>query len=342
MNVKCPVCGEHAKRDPDTMDTFVCSSWYFLRYLNPRNDKQAFSIEKANKMMPVDVYIGGAEHACMHLLYARFITKALRDMKYLNIDEPFMRLVNQGTILGKDGEKMSKSRGNVVSPDDYISVYGSDVFRTYLMFGFNYIEGGAWSDDGIKAIVRFFERIERFINNVIELKGESKANGQREKILKYVIANTIKSVTLDTERFMFNTAIARIMELLNALYKYRDSGESINADLILDATDKLVLCLAPFAPHFAEEMNQRLGKPYSVFDRQWPNFDPADLVEDVVNVAVQINGKVRSRIDVSSDAEQEEVLSLAKQDEKVLAALTGLEIKRCIYIKGRLLNIVAG
>ena len=170
INTTCPVCGGPAKRDADTLDTFVCSSFYFLRYPDNKNSEKAFDSEWINKMLPVDKYVGGAEHACMHLLYARFITKALRDLGYLNFDEPFLSLVHQGTILGPDGLRMSKSKGNVVSPDDYVSKFGSDVFRLYLMFGFSYIEGGAWSDDGIKAIDRFLDRIDRIINRLKELK----------------------------------------------------------------------------------------------------------------------------------------------------------------------------
>ena len=342
MNVKCPVCGADARRDPDTMDTFVCSSWYYLRYPTPHDDTQPFDRAVVDKLLPVDAYIGGAEHACMHLLYARFITKALRDMGYLDFDEPFQRLINQGIILGSDNEKMSKSRGNVVSPDDYIGLYGSDVFRTYLMFGFNYVEGGAWSDGGIKAIARFFERVERLMESIRNLDAAIGAdlNGPREKDLKYAMANTVKNVTIDTDRFMFNTAIARIMEFVNALYKYRDGGAPNNA-LLRQAADTLVLCLAPFAPHFAEELHTWLGNTQSVFNRAWPDYNPDDLKLDVANVAVQINGKIKARLDVSTDAAQDAVLALAQADAKVQEALAGKTIRKVVYVPGRLLNIVA-
>lgn len=349
MNVKCPVCGADAKRDPDTMDTFVCSSWYYLRYPDCKNADKAFDTQWINQILPVDTYIGGAEHACMHLLYARFFTKALRDMGLVNFDEPFLRLVNQGIILGPDGEKMSKSRGNVVSPDDYIEKYGSDVFRMYLMFGFNYIEGGAWNDDGIKAVARFLDRVERLIDRVAQMRedaqyaadGQPSADGKDEKELRYVLANTISHVSEDLERFMFNTAIARLMELVNALYRYKDVVSGGHFPLLIEAVDKLILCMAPFAPHFSEEMHARMGGTCSVFQRQWPTFDEADLVRDLVTLAVQINGKVRARIEVEQSMPREEVQQVALADAKVQAALEGHSVQKVIVVPGRVVNIVA-
>lgn len=347
MNVKCPVCGADAKRDPDTMDTFVCSSWYYLRYPDCNNDQKAFDTEWIDKILPVDTYIGGAEHACMHLLYARFFTKALRDMGLLHFDEPFKRLVNQGIILGSDGEKMSKSRGNVASPDDYIKIYGSDIFRTYLMFGFNYVEGGAWNDDGIKAIARFFERVERLIERVCEranICGDhspSAMDGKAEKELKYTLAFTLQRVTDDIERFMFNTAIARIMELVNAMYKYIDACDDAHVPFLVDVTKQLVLMMGPFAPHFAEEMNERLGVQEFVFRQAWPAYNPDDLVKDVVNIGVQVNGKIRARIDFRQDASNEEIQTIALSDQRVKAALGSMQVQKVIVIPGRLVNIVA-
>ena len=255
INTTCPSCGGPARRDSDTLDTFVCSSWYFLRYPDNKNDKEPFNRELINKMLPVDKYVGGAEHAAMHLLYARFFTKALRDMGYLDFDEPFLSLVHQGVILGPDGQKMSKSRGNTVSPDEYIEKYGSDVFRMYLAFGFSYVEGGPWSDDGIKAIDRFVNRIERLITKFASEKGSAGSDqfGSDEKELNYVRHFAIKSATDDIEVFQFNTAIARIMELVNALYKY-DALENRNIKLMEDTIKDAILLLSPFAPHFAEEM----------------------------------------------------------------------------------------
>ena len=338
MNVKCPVCGRPARRDPDTLDTFVCSSWYYLRYPDNKNADKAFDSEWINKMLPVDKYIGGAEHACMHLLYARFFTKALRDMGYLNFDEPFLSLVHQGTILGSDGNKMSKSRGNVVSPDDSISKYGADVFRVYLMFGFSYVEGGPWNDNGLDSIGRFFDRVERTVGKCYEMDFEQKPMGKAEKELNYVRNNTIKSVSADLETFSFNTALARIMEYVNALYAYETEVPVKNA-FFKDCIKDLVLLLAPFAPHFAEELWERLGQPYSVFNQAYPVFDPKALVRDEVELAVQINSKLRARITVAASASKEEIEAAAL--EAVSGQLGEAKPKKIIVVPGRLVNIIA-
>ena len=338
MNVKCPVCGRPARRDPDTLDTFVCSSWYYLRYPDNKNADKAFDSEWINKMLPVDKYIGGAEHACMHLLYARFFTKALRDMGYLNFDEPFLSLVHQGTILGSDGNKMSKSRGNVVSPDDSISKYGADVFRVYLMFGFSYVEGGPWNDNGLDSIGRFFDRVERTVGKCYEMDFEQKPMGKAEKELNYVRNNTIKSVSADLETFSFNTALARIMEYVNALYAYETEVPVKNA-FFKDCIKDLVLLLAPFAPHFAEELWERLGQPYSVCNQAYPVFDPKALVRDEVELAVQINSKLRARITVAASASKEEIEAAAL--EAVGGQLGEAKPKKIIVVPGRLVNIIA-
>ena len=339
MHCKCPKCGGDATRDPDTLDTFVCSSWYFLRYPDNRNDKEPFNREWIDKMLPVDKYVGGAEHACMHLLYSRFFVKALRDMGYLDFDEPFLSLVHQGTILGPDGMRMSKTRGNVVSPDEFVEKYGSDVFRMYLMFCFSYTEGGPWNTDGILAINRFLDRVERFVRQSMELKGGDDIFGEAERDLDAVRHYTISQVTTDTDKFQFNTAIARLMELFNALYKYA-AREEVNASLVKSITRDAVLLLAPFAPHMAEELWEMLGEEYSVFNQSWPTFDPEKLVRDEVEIAVQVNGKVRSRIVVRAEAGQDEVREAALADEKVAAAIEGKNVVKFVYIKGRLANIV--
>ena len=231
MNTVCPVCGKPARRDPDTLDTFVCSSWYYLRYPDNKNEKEAFEPKLINKMLPVDKYVGGAEHACMHLLYARFIAKALRDMGYVKFDEPFTSLVHQGLILGPDGFKMSKNRGNVINPDTYVDEYGSDVFRMYLMFRFAFTEGGAWSDDGIKSIAKFLDRVERIVlkSHSEAKKSSSTPQSEADKELAYALNFCIKSVTSDFETFSFNTAIARLMELVNAMYKYESAKVTFRA-----------------------------------------------------------------------------------------------------------------
>jgi len=341
MNTTCPKCGKPAKRDPDTLDTFVCSSWYYLRYPDSGNEKEAFNREWVNKILPVDKYVGGAEHAAMHLLYARFFTKALRDMGYLDFDEPFKSLVHQGTILGPDGTRMSKSKGNTISPDEYISEYGSDVFRLYLAFGFAYTEGGPWSDDGIKAISRFVGRIERLVEKFSEEKEAAsvKSKGAAEKELQYVRHTAIKGVTEDAEKFQFNTSIARLMELVNALYKY-DAAEVKNRSLMEEAIRDLLILVSPFAPHFAEEMWERMGYPYSVFNQKWPSHDPAALVKDTVEMAVQINGQVKYRIELPKDADKKEIEEAALKDEKAAAFLKDREIVRIIVVPGRLVNIV--
>ncbi|MEG1662816.1 MAG: class I tRNA ligase family protein, partial [Clostridia bacterium] len=336
MNTVCPICGRAAKREADTLDTFVCSSWYFLRYPDNKNTDAPFDKELINKMLPVDKYIGGAEHACMHLLYARFFTKALRDMGYLNFDEPFLSLVHQGTILGTDGNKMSKSKGNVVSPDDSISKYGADIFRVYLMFGFNYIEGGPWNENGLESINRFFDRIERIVKKCYEINFSAAPLGKAEKELDFVRNSTIKSVCADLPIFSFNTAIARLMEFVNAMYAYEASAKEKNILYKACARD-LVLLVAPFAPHFAEELWEMLGEKFSVFNEAYPTFDEKALVKDEVELAVQINSKMRGKIVVSATATNAEIEAIAL--DAVRQQLTG-EPKKVLIIPKRLVNIV--
>ncbi|ELC8442192.1 leucine--tRNA ligase [Clostridium perfringens] len=343
VNTTCPHCGKPAKRETDTLDTFVCSSWYYLRYPDNKNTEAPFNPELINKILPVDKYVGGPEHACMHLLYARFITKALRDMGYLNFDEPFTSLTHQGLILGPDGLKMSKSKGNTISPDDYIQEYGADVFRMYLMFGFAYTEGGAWSDDGIKSVNRFVERIERIIDTAREAiaKGENNKTtiDKAEKELNFWRHNTIKSVTDDTDKLQFNTAIARMMEFINALSKYTQEKE-MNLDFLKEVVSDYLRLLAPFAPHFSEEQWSLLGNSYSIFNEAWPKFDPKALVKDEVEIAIQVNGKIKNKIMVSSDLDEEGIKAAALADEKIMAATEGKTVVKVIVIKGRLVNIV--
>lgn len=343
VNTTCPCCGGEAKRETDTLDTFVCSSWYYLRYPDNKNTEKAFDSELINKMLPVDKYVGGPEHACMHLLYARFITKALRDMGYLNFDEPFTSLTHQGLILGPDGLKMSKSKGNTISPDDYIKEYGADVFRMYLMFGFAYTEGGAWSDDGIKSVNRFVERIERFLESSRDAitSGENNKTtiDKAEKELNFWRHNTIKNVTDDTDKLQFNTAIARMMEFINALSKYVQESTK-NLSFLKDIVCDYLRLLAPFAPHFSEEQWSLLGNTDSIFNENWPTFDPKALVKDEIEIAIQINGKIKNKIMVSSDLNEEEIKVAALNDEKIKDSTKDKNIVKIIVIKGRLVNIV--
>jgi leucyl-tRNA synthetase len=342
MNVACPSCGGPGQREADTLDTFVCSSFYYLRYPDNKNNDKIFDTEWINKMLPVDKYIGGAEHAAMHLLYARFVTKALRDAGYLNFDEPFKSLVHQGTILGPDGQKMSKSKGNVISPDVYIDEYGSDVFRMYLAFGFAYIEGGPWSDDGIKAMSRFASRVERLVERTIELapKQGKVEMGKEEKELNFVRNHSIKGVTKDAEIFQFNTSIAKLMELLNALYKYDADVENKNISFFQDTVEDLLRLLSPFAPHFTEEMWAMMGKKDSIFNEKWPVWDESAMVKDSVEIAIQVNGKVKGRMEIPTSAEQKEIEQLVMENGEVKEMLEGKQIAKIIVIKNRLVNIV--
>ncbi|MBU3133223.1 leucine--tRNA ligase [Clostridium gasigenes] len=343
VNVSCPTCGAPSKRECDTLDTFVCSSWYQMRYPDNKNTKIAFDRDLINKMLPVDKYVGGPEHACMHLLYARFITKALRDMGYLDFDEPFKSLTHQGLILGPDGLKMSKSKGNTISPDSYIKEYGADVFRMYLMFGFSYVEGGAWSDDGIKSVSRFVDRIERALDtareSILSGKNNKTTMDKAEKELNFWRHTAIKGVSEDADKMQFNTAIARMMELVNSLSKYLQE-DTLNLDFLKETIIDFLKILAPFAPHFTEEQWNLLGLDYSIFNHSWPVFDPKALVKDEVEIAIQVNGKIKARINVASDLSEESIKAASLENEDVLASTEGKTIVKVIVIKGRLVNIV--
>ena len=340
MNVKCPVCGGDAHRDPDTLDTFVCSSWYYLRYPDANNPDMPFNPEIINKMLPVDKYVGGAEHACMHLLYARFITKALRDMGYLNFDEPFKSLVHQGIILGPDGNKMSKSKGNIVAPDPYVQQFGADTLRLYLMFGFSYTEGGPWSEDGIKAITKFFDRIERLTDKVNAVsKNDYNEISKDEKELLFATNYAIKQVDQDMENFSFNTAVARLMELLNALTKY-DALENKNGKLFADCFKKFMLLLAPCAPHFSEEIWEMLGNKTSIFLASYPVCDEKALVKDEVEVAIQINSKMKLKLNIPNGLGQEEIKAIVLENEKIKLETANKSVKKVIVVPGRLVNII--
>ncbi|GAB6168094.1 leucine--tRNA ligase [Clostridium carnis] len=343
VNTTCPCCGAPAKRECDTLDTFVCSSWYQLRYPDNKNTEIAFDKDLIDKMLPVDKYVGGPEHACMHLLYARFITKALRDMGYLSFDEPFKSLTHQGLILGPDGLKMSKSKGNTISPDTYINQYGADVFRMYLMFGFAYTEGGAWSDEGVKSVARFVDRIERYLEIAREAISKVENNkttiDKAEKELNFWLHNAIKGVTEDGEKMQFNTAIARMMEFVNAFSKYLQEDVK-NLEFLENTCESFLKILAPFAPHFAEEQWSLLGKDFSIFNQKWPEFDAKALSRDEVEIAIQVNGKIKAKINVPTDLGDEGIKEVSLANENIIAATEGKAIVKVIVIKGRLVNIV--
>lgn len=322
VQTSCPKCGEKAERETDTMDTFVCSSWYYLRYLSAHDEKQPFDQKIAEKWLPVDMYIGGSEHACMHLLYARFIHKVLRDAGYFKHNEPFKRLVHQGTIT-KDGAKMSKSRGNVVSPDKFVAKYGSDVFRMYLMFMGPFTMGGDWSDRGITGVARFVERLYQFI-----LSAKKPANPEKLKVLLH---KTIKKVTAAIGKMHFNIAIAALMEFYNQASKI---GLDQNSQKIL------LQLVAPLAPHLAEELWEKIGGKFSIFDTAWPEFN-ADLTkENTLNLPIQINGKLRGTVEITIDLGQKEAVKKALSVENVRRHIEDKEIIKEIYIPGKILNLI--
>lgn len=319
------IFGKGWRPEFDTMDTFVCSSWYYLRYISSKEENAPFCIETVNKWMPVDMYIGGPEHACMHLLYARFINMVLHDLGYVKEKEPFKRLVHQGLIT-KDGAKMSKSKGNVVSPDEFIEKYGSDVFRMYLMFTGPYTEGGDWNDKGITGIVRFRERF-------FALMQESKAVSA-ELVSEYEtkLHQTIKKVTEDLDNFQFNTAIAALMEFLNYVVKNGITHEG---------KETLAILIAPLAPHLAEECWQKiLENSGSIFNVNWPKFDAKKIVLDTLEIAVQVNGKLRGTFNVSRDTEEAIIFDMASELENVKKYLEEGKILKTIYVPGKLVNFV--
>lgn len=339
MHTTCPVCHGKALRECDTLDTFVCSSWYYLRYPDSKNKNAPFDKEWIDKMLPVDKYIGGVEHACMHLLYARFITKALRDMGYLSFDEPFKSLVHQGTILGEDGNKMSKSLGNTVSPDEYIEKFGSDVLRTYMAFGFKYIEGGPWSEEGLVAVNKWLDRTERQVELAFSDYPATENFGKDEQELNRVRHNTITSVEKDFEEFSFNTAVARMMELVNAMTKYSEC-KSKNKELYQNTAKDLLIILSPLAPHFCQELWKKYGFSGDVMTQKYPDFDKNALHTQTVELLVQFNSRPKTRIDVDSSATAKEIEKIVLSDKKVIELLNGATVKKVIVIPNRLVNIL--
>ncbi len=331
----CPICGKPARRETDTLDTFVCSSWYYLRYPDAHNSDAPFDKTTVNKMLPVDCYVGGAEHACTHLLYSRFITKVLHDLGHLEFEEPFKRLVHQGVILGPDGYRMSKSRGNVISADPLIEKYGSDALRLYLMFGFDYTEGGPWSDGGIASCAKFMDRVERL---VMEVKDET-SNAAADSKLDYDINYCVKQVRADIPEFGFNTAVARCMELVNAMYRYRGE-KNFSAAYLKAALETLVRVMAPLAPHFCEELNELMGGTESLFTQSYPVCDESKLVKATVEYAVQLNSKIKCKVVLPSGLPVPELQKLALDESDVKAALEGRAPKKIIVIPERLINII--
>ncbi len=314
----------------DTMDTFVCSSFYYLRYLMEGDPKHFVNPTLEKKWLPVNMYIGGPEHACMHLIYARFVMMALHDFGFVSHSEPFQRLVHQGLITNQ-GAKMSKSKGNVVSPDSFVERHGSDVFRMYLMFMGPFTDGGDWSDTGIKGIDRFVQRIWKAYNTYVEMKGTEK-EPRIEKSQEVKLHQTIKKVSEEIEALRFNTAIAALMELLNEIEK----SETMYGEV---ATN-LALLLGPIAPHLADELWEKIGQKGFVMEQEWPAFDPKMLVSDTMTIAIQVNGKLRADIQISSSATKEEILAAAKAHENVQKYLAKSSLKKEIYVPGKLVSLV--
>jgi len=340
---ECPRCGEPARRETDTMDTFVDSSWYFIRYLDPRNDGAAWDRAAADHWLPVDQYIGGVEHAILHLMYARFLTKALSDIGQLDVQEPFANLFAQGMIT-RDGAKMSKSKGNTVSPGDYVERYGADTARTYVCFMGPPERGGDWSDEGVEGVNRFLSRLYRLCEEVEEMEGIGAQDPDTVAVreLEAKLHWAIDKATKDFQRsFQFNTVIAAVMELVNAVYQLKDRlyGYRGGYDLVRRATATAASLIFPFAPHLGAEIWERL-EGGRVWEQPWPRADPEKLVGDTVTLIVQVNGKLRDRIEAAVDASQEELLGLARASEKVARHLDGKEIVKEIVVPGKLVNLV--
>jgi len=349
LHTTCPKCGGPATRETDTMDTFVCSSWYHYAYLSPyykegepaHADSTPFDPDEAAYWLPVDVYTGGVEHATMHLIYTRFFTKAMRDMGLVDFDEPMLMLRNQGIILAEDGFRMSKSRGNVVAPDDLVERYGADTVRGYLMFGWRWEQGGPWDPHGIEGVYRWLHRV---WNLVLE-PGQSASQRVSEPTEKEVADlrrwthKTIKRVTDDMEAFAFNTIISALMEFTNALQKAKQTS-LYGTEAWDEAIETLLLLLAPCCPHIAEELWARTGRPYSIHLQPWPEYNPDLAAEEVITLVVQVNGRVRARLEVPADITEEAAREAALSDPNVQRHIAGKEVRKVIYVPGRLVNVV--
>ena len=338
----CPCCGKPARREIDTMDTFLDSSWYFLRYCDARNDQEAFAKDKVDYWMNVDQYIGGVEHAILHLMYARFFQMALYDLGLVSNEEPFKNLLTQGMVI-KDGAKMSKSLGNVVSPAEIIEKYGADTARLFILFAAPPERELDWSDQGVEGSYRFINRVYRMVYDYTKdhsITDEAyEIRNDADKSLNYWMNYAIKKVSDDIgTRFNFNTAISTVMELVNEMYKYREV--EINEALFGAATKNLIVILAPFIPHVAEEMWDHIGQEGSVHDCLWPDYDESALVKDTVEIVVQINGKIKERMDIAGDLSREEMQAACMEDDKVKALIEGKNVVKVIAVPGKLINIV--
>lgn len=348
LHCKCPKCGADATRETDTMDTFLCSSWYYLRYTDAHNDKMPFDKELNNYWGPVDQYIGGIEHAILHLLYSRFFVKVLRDAGLVDYDEPFSNLLTQGMVI-KDGAKMSKSLGNVVSPEEILSKYGADTARLFILFAAPPERELEWSDQGVEGSFRFLNRIWRIVQAFEAVLAQKVTEydhsnlSEADKELRRVLHSSIKKVTNDIEtRFNFNTAISTMMELVNALYAYKEAAKEPNAGLIYEAISDLIKMMSPFVPHITEELwRGAIDANSSVHEQSWPECDEEALKVDNVEIVLQVNGKVRGRLTVPAEATKEELEKIAMADANVQAHIGDATVRKVICVPGRLVNIVA-
>ena len=341
LKTVCPRCGRPARRETDTMDTFIDSSWYLLRYASPKYDAGAFDPDVLKQWLPVDQYTGGAEHAVMHLLYSRFFIKAMRDIGMVDFDEPFLRLFNQGVILGADHEKMSKSRGNVVNPDDVVGVMGADAVRCFLMFIGPWDQGGPWSDVGINGVARWLNRVWALVERNPEDLASAATDPQAVRDTLRVLHRTVRKCHGDLDRFKFNTAIAALMELVNHLSKVWAEA-SIDPDTWRECIENFLLMLAPIAPHISEEMWERTGHEYSIHQQLFPQWDDSLAADETITLVVQVNGKVRDRIEAPADIDEPTARELALASEKVQPYTAGKVVNKAIYVPGRLVNVVVG
>ena len=348
VHCKCTKCGADATRETDTMDTFLCSSWYYLRYTDAHNDKMPFDKELNNYWGPVDQYIGGIEHAILHLLYSRFFVKVLRDAGLVDYDEPFSNLLTQGMVI-KDGAKMSKSLGNVVSPEEILSKYGADTARLFILFAAPPERELEWSDQGVEGSFRFLNRIWRIVQAFEAVLAQKVTEydhsnlSEADKDLRRVLHSSIKKVTNDIEtRFNFNTAISTMMELVNALYAYKEAAKEPNAGLVYEAISDLIKMMSPFVPHITEELwRGAIDANSSVHEQSWPECDEEALKVDNVEIVLQVNGKVRGRLTVPAEATKEELEKIAMADANVQAHIGDATVRKVICVPGRLVNIVA-
>ena len=339
VKTTCPKCNATARRETDTMDTFMDSSWYMMRYLDPHNAKDPSNPKLLQKWMTVDQYTGGAEHAVMHLLYSRFFTKGMHDMGLVEYDEPFLRLFNQGVILGADHDKMSKSKGNVVNPDDFVGTLGADAVRCFLMFIGPWDQGGPWSDVGINGTARWLNRVWDIVARDASSLDTAATNAEMVRDTNRLLHQTVRKCHSDLDRFRFNTAIAVLMELTNHLNKvWADS--SVDSKTWDGCTEKLLLMLAPMAPHMTEELWEMKGHPYSIHQQDFPTWDDDLAAEDVITLVLQVNGKVRDKIEVSANIEESEAQALAMASPKIQGFVAGKSVVKSVYVPGRLVNVV--